>query len=99
MELDWKIEADDIRKVQELSERMAKSFLVKKRERRNVERIEKPSYSRGLFWYATVSCLLTTQQRAGPESPVNRFIKADPFPLSLERCVQVDDLKATVAKT
>ena len=99
MELDWKVEADDIRKVQELSERMAKSFLVKKRERRNVERIEKPSYSRELFWYATVSCLLTTQQRVGPGSPVNRFIKADPFPLSLERCVQVDDLKATVAKT
>ena len=30
-----------------------------------------------------VSCLLTSQQKSGPQSPVTRFIRTRPFPLSL----------------
>ena len=39
-----------------------------------------------LFWNYLVGCLLTTQQRVSPESAVNRFLLAKPFPLDYSTC-------------
>lgn len=35
-----------------------------------------------------LGCLMTTQQRSGPDSAVARFIRARPFPLSLSACTK-----------
>jgi hypothetical protein len=39
-----------------------------------------------------VGCLLTTQQRSGPNTPVSRFMLRRPFPLSYEVCQKPKDL-------
>jgi hypothetical protein len=46
-----------------------------------------------------VFCLLTTQQRSGPESAIARFIRTQPFPLNYERCLQQDDVQSWVYQT
>jgi hypothetical protein len=42
---------------------------------------------------------LTTQQRAGPNSPVNRLLTASPFPLALAKCRASEDLEPLIVKT
>jgi hypothetical protein len=59
--------------------------LVVARQRRNVDGIRSCA-DRDQFWEALVSALLTTQQRSGPASAVNRFVSASPFPLGLADC-------------
>lgn len=38
------------------------------------------------LWMTHMMCLLTTQQRSGPDSAINLFLERKPFPLSLEAC-------------
>jgi hypothetical protein len=45
-----------------------------------------------------VSCLLTTQQRSGPKSPVTRFALTEPFPLAYDLCRQRRGQAAFVSK-
>lgn len=37
-------------------------------------------------------CLLTTQQRSGPNSPISKFLLTKPFPISLQECSQTKDI-------
>ena len=93
MRIQWVIDKQDAERVAEfVSSHRTRSFVQ--------HRIEKnvwgpaPGFGREMFWQAMVTCLLTTQQRSGPESAVTRFISTDPFPLDLHACVQqpeVDD--------
>jgi len=46
-----------------------------------------------------ISCLLTTQQRSGPESSVTKFICINPFPLNLNRCAEQTNLQKFVEGT
>ncbi|MFZ2878865.1 MAG: hypothetical protein WA009_04945 [Phototrophicaceae bacterium] len=39
-----------------------------------------------VLWNTHMMCLLTTQQRSGPGSAINRLLDRDPFPLSLSAC-------------
>jgi hypothetical protein len=68
------------------------------RRRRNIERVYEP-VDRAIFWEALVSALLTTQQRAGPRSPVTRFIRSQPFPLRLNVCLESHDCRHLVEST
>lgn len=43
-----------------------------------------------------ISCLLTTQQRSGPNSSVTRFISSNPFPLQYEECLKQHDLQGYI---
>jgi hypothetical protein len=45
-----------------------------------------PSFSRDEVWRVMIGCLLTTQQRSGPDAPIGRVLHATPFPLALDRC-------------
>jgi len=38
------------------------------------------------FWYAMILCLVTTQQRSGPDSLVSKFLAETPFPLRYSVC-------------
>ena len=53
--------------------------------------------TKDIFWKAMISCLLTTQQRSGPNSAVTRFICTNPFPLNLLLCFSQSNLEEFVS--
>lgn len=81
----WQISAADIAAVREIVQRQQDSPFMKDRIRRNLAST-KPRVDKSRFWREMVSCLLTTQQRSGPTSPITRFICARPFPLAYDVC-------------
>ena len=97
MKLIWQIEESDIAKAKAFYEKNKNNIFVKNRIKRNVNN-EAPGYSRDLFWEAMVSCLLTTQQRSGPDSHITNFICTVPFPLGYTECKASNDLKHLVEK-
>lgn len=52
-----------------------------------------------LLWKTMVMCLLTTQQRSGPNSSINQFLNLLPFPLSLDECRKKNNLSEYVVET
>ena len=50
------------------------------------------------LWAAHMMCLLTTQQRSGPDSAINIFLERDPFPLSLEACRNYTSLQESALR-
>ncbi len=93
MRIQWVVDRQDTERVAEFVVSQRGRSFAQHRIRKNV-RGPVPSFHREVFWQAMVSCLLTTQQRSGPESAVTRFICTEPFPLDLQTCVQqpeVDD--------
>jgi hypothetical protein len=97
MKLIWQIEPEDIAKVKEFFERHKDNPLVKKRIATNMID-DKPVVTKEIFWKVMISCLLTTQQRSGPGSPVTHFILTDPFPLRYKLCCEQEDLDLFVTK-
>ncbi len=91
MRLDWIIDDDDIARVKAFYERHQENPFVRFRIERNL-RTDKPALTKGQFWECMVGCLLTTQQRSGPTSPVSRFIQSRPFRISIEVCRKQTDL-------
>jgi len=98
MKINWIIEKNDICCIKEYVDSQRGKSFVKKRIERNVEG-GIPDCNRDIFWKEMVSCLLTTQQRSGPESFVTRFICTDPFPLNLNECKNKSNLKEFVEDT
>jgi hypothetical protein len=95
MKIVWKVESDDIAKVKKFFDQHKDNAFVKMRIATNLKD-EKQPVAKGHFWEVMVSCLLTTQQRSGPVSPVTRFISAKPFPLQHEVCLAQADLDSFV---
>lgn len=85
MKLFWQIEGNDIVKFKAFYDQHKDKSFVKNRIHKNVNK-NIPDFTRDEFWKAMVSCLLTTQQRSGPESRVTTFISKKPFPLSYPDC-------------
>jgi hypothetical protein len=98
MKINWIIEEKDIRKIKTFVDSQAGKLFVKNRITRNVDG-PIPNFNRDILWNAMVSCLLTTQQRSGPESSVTRFICTDPFPLNMNKCMEQTNLKEFVEDT
>ncbi len=64
--------------------------LVHYRQQQNVDGLV-PTIDDDALWTAHIMCLLTTQQRSGPGSSINRLLDQRPFPLALSMCrKQVD---------
>jgi hypothetical protein len=93
----WLIEPDDVKKVKALLDRHNDNPFVKKRLKRNL-RADKPKVEKNAFWQQMVCCLLTTQQRSDPDTPVGRFIVAEPFSLAYTVCVVQKDLRGHAKK-
>jgi hypothetical protein len=86
LEIDWLIEKVDTDKIRALIEEQRDNPFVKKRIERNVNENKTGEFRREQFWKVMCVCLLSTQQRTGPNSAVTRFCTASPFPLGLEDC-------------
>ncbi|MGA9348998.1 MAG: hypothetical protein WBW48_09350 [Anaerolineae bacterium] len=93
MKIIWQIEARDVERVQTFFDLHQNDPFVQQRIERNLGKT-KPKMSKAEFWQAMVSCLLTTQQRSGPDSAVTRFINTKPFPLNYQLCIAEGDLRS-----
>ncbi len=98
MKINWIIEEKDIRHIKEFVDSQSGKSFVKKRIAKNVNG-PIPDFNRDIFWNTMISCLLTTQQRSGPESFVTKFININPFPLNLNKCAEQTNLKKFVEDT
>jgi thermostable 8-oxoguanine DNA glycosylase len=98
MKLVWQIEDSDIQKVKSFYESQKNNAFVLNRIARNVKKVL-PHFSNELFWEAMISCLITTQQRSGPNSAVTKFICTKPFTLNYSKCKTSNDLQNTVEET
>jgi thermostable 8-oxoguanine DNA glycosylase len=93
MKIVWQIEPVDVARVRSFLELHQDDPFVRYRMERNL-RQEKPEVSKEEFWKALVSCLLTSQQRSGPGTPVTRFTSTTPFPLNYSLCGAQQDLRS-----
>jgi hypothetical protein len=80
MELSWRFSDEDVALVRAVVEAQSANEFVRSRIRRNVEQ---PPATATLdsFWDEMANCILTTQQRSGPDAPINRLAKIQPYPL------------------
>jgi hypothetical protein len=69
--------------------------MVVRRIRRNIEG-DRPRITKSDVWFVLLNCLLTTQQRSGPNAPITKFFRRKPFPLRHARCSATTDLPALV---
>ena len=93
MDITWKVEPEDVDTVRTFYDSYRDDPFVTRRIARNVVGIRE-KVSREWFWEAMVGCLLSTQQRSGPTSPISRFINTRPFALRYEIALQERDLES-----
>ncbi len=86
MKIVWHVTARDMARVKVFFKEHANSPFGWKRISTNL-RQRKPPITQTVFWDRMVGCLLTTQQRSGPDSAVSRFIQTRPGPLRYQVCV------------
>jgi hypothetical protein len=77
----------DVRVIKDFVRQKMASPFVQARIRRNVEP-QQINPTREVVWFVIIGCLLTTQQKSGPDSAVKRFLDLRPFPLGLNHCEQ-----------
>jgi len=92
MQIEWKISSEDIAKIKAFVESQNNNVFVQDRVKRNLEG-NNFELTREKIWQVLVGCLLTTQQRSGPESNVARLLQTNPFLLSYEICLREPDVK------
>src|SRR6266542_321658 len=85
MRVQYDIAPADVERVSAFLGQWSADPLVVARVDRNLGN-EKPPVSRRDFWLKMLACLIPSQQRAGPDSPVTKFLCADPFPLLVQVC-------------
>lgn len=82
MNITWDINEDDIIKVKEIVTASQNTFvsgrIAKNVKRHNIE------INKNLILKRLIMCLLTSQQRSGPNSPIAVFLRRVPFPLTIE---------------
>ena len=88
MHIEWRVRNRDVRAVQSLINSSVHSTFVRGRVRRNVSGTC-TAFSHESFWHVLLGCLLTTQQRSGPGSPVSRFMRSSSCALNLSDCSQL----------
>jgi hypothetical protein len=76
---------EDLRAIRRLLEDCKDDPFVRERTTENVSG-PAPNFDMERFWWVSLGCLLTTQQRSTTGSPVDRFLSLKPFPLTLARC-------------
>lgn len=91
MKIEWIISKEDVEKLNQFVSSNENNF-VKVRRQRNINQkdltINKDSVVKTLLM-----CLLTSQQRSGPESKVAKFLRKEPFPLTYSRINQMDGIE------
>jgi hypothetical protein len=91
MNISWNITDYDIQKIKKVLIDNENPFLIKRRER-NVHR-QNIVINEDVIIKTMIACLLTSQQRSGPNSVVGRFLSKEPFPINFESISNVDKIE------
>ena len=78
MQIDWIITDKDIHEIKDFIEKQKNNPFVQDRKKRNLEG-QGFEITKENVWRVLVGCLLTTQQRSGPESNVGKLLQTNPF--------------------
>ena len=97
MEIEWRIDDDDIARVKALLDDQAGNPLVRKRQVRNLAKAKSP-VDRHQFWFQMTGMRLTSVQRSGPNSHVARFIRTTPFPLAYDTLCGEASIERLIAR-
>lgn len=97
MNINWNISQADIDKVKKVIADNENAFL-QARQLRNVEKqnivIDKDKIVKTM-----IMCLLTSQQRSGPNSTVGQFLRLDPFPVTIEKLTATNNVEEFIKDT
>lgn len=97
MNINWNISQVDIDKVKKVIADNENAFL-QARQLRNVEKqnivIDKDKIIKTM-----IMCLLTSQQRSGPNSTVGQFLRLHPFPITIEKLKKTNNIEEFIKVT
>ncbi len=97
MNITWHITETDIHKIRDVIDKNTNPF-VNMRRLRNVERVN-IQVDKNTIVKAMLSCLLTSQQRSGPNTRVGQFLIKAPYPVTIEAIGQVDNVRLFIKNT
>lgn len=97
MEFQWDITNNDISRLRDFVAQHQNPF-VTRRISRNIDRqnvrVDKDAVLKNI-----IMCLLTTQQRSGPNTPIGKFLRQNPFPLTDKSISRQPDTNKFVRQT
>lgn len=94
MNISWDITEIDINQVKKVLKNNDNSFLQKRRER-NIEK-QNIVIDQNTIVKTLLMCLLTSQQRSGPNTPIGQFLRLSPFPITIESINQENDIQTFI---
>jgi N-glycosylase/DNA lyase len=98
MRIHWIISKSDASKVRAFYDSNKRSHFVRARREKNIHH-RNLQLTKSAHWRALVLCLLTTQQKSGPNSRVHKFLHSKPFPLRLNDCLCASNAKTFSHRT
>jgi len=97
MEISWLISQQDLDYLQKFIDQNNNPF-VTARIRRNIQKLDLEINEDSVL-RSMVMCILTSQQRSGPNTPVGRFLQKVPFPITLETLISTGDPEEFIRTT
>ncbi len=94
MKISWNINESDIQKVKNVMKENDNFFLKNRRER-NVEK-NNIEINKNIIILNLMMCLLTSQQRSGPNSVVGKFLSLKPFPITSELIDESENIESLI---
>ncbi|QCE42303.1 hypothetical protein [Psychroserpens sp. NJDZ02] len=94
MKISWNINESDIQKVKNVMKENDNFFLKNRRER-NVEK-NNIEINKNIIILNLMMCLLTSQQRSGPNSVVGKFLSLKPFPVTSELIAESENIESLI---
>ncbi len=94
MKISWNINESDIQKVKKVMKENDNFFLKNRRER-NIEK-KNIEIDKNIIILNLMMCLLTSQQRSGPNSVVGKFLSLKPFPITSELIDESDNIELLI---
>ena len=97
MNINWNITQTDIDRVKKVVADNDNAFL-KSRHLRNVKK-QNIVIDKNKIIKSMIMCLLTSQQRSGPNSKVGKFLRLDPFPITNQVLIEENNLEEFIKVT
>jgi len=97
MNISWNISEQDIQKVKGILNENNNPFFKNRRER-NVEQ-KNIVINKDTVIKTMIMCLLTSQQRSGPNSVVGQFLKLEPFPITYKTISKTENIEDLIKQT
>jgi hypothetical protein len=94
MKISWNINESDIQKVKNVMKEN-ENFFLKNRRERNVEK-NNIEINKNIIILNLMMCLLTSQQRSGPNSVVGKFLSLKPFPVTSELIAESKNMESLI---